>query len=414
MTLLRRITLLLVLVSVVLPVRTSAQTGEPDVPTVIGAVRWEPDGDRLLVRGRGQPGHWAVWLYDAEGKHPPVEVLSYEEPVSVHWGPDGSHFSVGRNILDAHTLDIKVTLDADSGIGGWTPDGTQVLAWVTSTQLGLFDAATGELVRTVPIGEEMPDAVGWSPNGEYFALVQASGETDIISADDGRRITSVPMAYPMGLRWSPDGRYLAAGFTENVEPGTVGTLPDAVSPRVASVVVWETLTGAVVQRFEELLATATILRWHPQRPELAAGTGIGLVYVWDVETGEQLDVLSTIGGLGGMDYSPFGGRLAIGGSVLRQESIDMRREELYLGGRPWTQSLVDKVLILTVPAPSLERLAAIQDTCIPSTDAAALTVPQREAALDEYIAQVEALPEGHLPPGCAADLVAVARALQSQ
>lgn len=312
MTLLRRITLLLVLVSVVLPVRTSAQTGEPDVPTVIGAVRWEPDGDRLLVRGRGQPGHWAVWLYDAEGKHPPVEVLSYEEPVSVHWGPDGSHFSVGRNILDAHTLDIKVTLDADSGIGGWTPDGTQVLAWVTSTQLGLFDAATGELVRTVPIGEEMPDAVGWSPNGEYFALVQASGETDIISADDGRRITSVPMAYPMGLRWSPDGRYLAAGFTENVEPGTVGTLPDAVSPRVASVVVWETLTGAVVQRFEELLATATILRWHPQRPELAAGTGIGLVYVWDVETGEQLDVLSTIGGLGGMDYSPFGGRLAIG------------------------------------------------------------------------------------------------------
>jgi WD40 repeat protein len=270
--------LMSVFAGMVLPSGTTAQTDDRNVPTVISSVKWEPNGERILVTGRGQPEHWAVWLYDAQATQSPVEVLSYEEPVSVHWSPDGSRFSVGHNIVDAQTLDITLTLnDAASGIGGWSPDGTQVLAWADDTQLGLFDTTTGRLVRTVSVGDEKPDAVGWSPNGEYLALVQPTGDTDIISADDGRHITTIPMEYPMGLRWSPDSRYLAAGFTENVEPGTPGTLPDAASPRVASVMVWETLTGKVVRRFDGLLDWAAVIRWHPQQPEIAAGTPIGLV-----------------------------------------------------------------------------------------------------------------------------------------
>jgi len=405
-----------VFVGIVPPSEATAQTDDHDVPTVISSVQWQPGGERLLVMGRGQPGHWAVWLYDAEGKHPPVEVLSYEEPVSAHWSPDGSRFTVGRNIVDAQTLDITLTLDAVSGIGGWSPDGTQVLAWTDDTLLGLFDTTTGELVRTVSVGDERPDAVGWSPNGEYFILIHPTGKADIVSADDGRHITTIPMEYPMGLRWSPDSRYLAAGFTESVEAGTPGTLPDAASPRVASVVVWETLTGEVVQRFEGLLNWAAVIRWHPQRPEIAAGTPIGLVYVWNIETGQQLDLLSTIGGSGILDYSPFGGRLVVGGSILRQETLDAQREELYSPDRnQWTHSIVDNVLVLTVPDPSLERLTAIQTVCAQASDAVtSVAVPQRAVDLDEYIAQIEAIPAMQLPPGCAADLVAVAQALQSQ
>ncbi len=42
-----------------------------------------------------------------------------------------------------------------------------------------------------------------------------------------------------------------------------------------------------------------------------------------------------------------------------------------------------------------------------------LVAPQGPAGLDAYIAQVQALPPEQLPPGCAADLLAVARALQA-
>lgn len=411
----RWVIVMAVFVGIVMPSETTAQTDNHDVPTVISSVQWQPGGERLLVMGRGQPGDWAVWLYDAQATQSPVEVLSYEEPVSVHWSPDGSRFSVGRNIVDAQTLDITLTLEATSGIGGWSPDGTQVLAWENDTQLGLFDTTTGKLVRTVPVGDEKPDAVGWSPNGEYLALVQPTGETYIINAEDGRHITTIPMEYPMGLRWSPDSRYLAAGFTENVEPGTPGTLPDAASPRVASVIVWETLTGKVVRRFDGLLDWAAVIRWHPQRLEIAAGTPIGLVYVWNIETGQQVDLLSTIGGSGILDYSPFGGRLVIGGSTLHQEVLDAQREALYPDHNQWTRPIVDNVLVLTVPDPSLERLAAIQSACVQANDtAASIAIPQSKAELANYIVQIEAAPAEQMAPGCAADLVAVAQAIQSQ
>ena len=396
-----------VFAGIVLPSGTTAQTDDHDVPTVISSVQWQPGGEKLLIMGRGQPGHWAIWLYDAQAAQPPIEVLSYENPVSAHWSPDGSRFSVGRNIVDAQTLDIILTLEAVSGVGGWSPDGAQVLAWANDTQLGLFDTTTGKLVRMVPVGDEKPDAVGWSPDGEYFALVQPTGETDIINAEDGRHITTIPMEYPMGLRWSPDSRYLAAGFVESVEPGTPGILPDAASPRLASVVVWEALTGNIVQRFEGLLNWAAVIRWHPQRPEIAAGTPIGLVYVWNIETGQQIDLLSTIGGSGILDYSPFGGRLVVGGSILHQDILDAQREALYPGHSQWIHSLVDNVLVLTVPDPSLERLAAIQSACVDT----AVGIPQSEAELGNYITQIESI---SIKPGCAADLVAVAQALQNR
>jgi len=76
------------------------------------------------------------------------------------------------------------------------------------------------------------------------------------------------------------------------------------------------------------------------------------------------------------------------------------------------QSLANGALDIVVPAPSLERLQAIQSTCMTAPavgqmDTQALTVD----ALPEYVAQVEALTDAEIPPGCAADLVAVAEAL---
>ena len=59
---------------------------------------------------------------------------------------------------------------------------------------------------------------------------------------------------------------------------------------------------------------------------------------------------------------------------------------------------------ILVPDPSIERLNAITAACdapvSPTTD------------MTDFIAQVEALPADSIPPACAADLLAVARALE--
>lgn len=98
--------------------------------------------------------------------------------------------------------------------------------------------------------------------------------------------------------------------------------------------------------------------------------------------------------------SPYGGRLAYG-QVFDANST---------GISPFQ---------IIVPAPSLERLAAIAALCVQDSATRSAEVNnltrQAPAALDDlpaFVTQVEALPDDAIPPACKADLLAVAAALQ--
>lgn len=381
-----------------------------EMPAIISAVKWHPHGEGLLVTGRASPGVFGMWLFDTDMRL--VRMFPNENRVSADWSPDGTRLSMGRNILDVQTLEVLLTLDAKSGIGGWSPDGSQVLAWVDENHLGLFDSRTGEVIRTVAVGEMIPEAVSWSPNGEYFVLFQPVGTTNIISAEDGRQIATVPIEYPVGLRWSPDSRYLAAAFTTRVEPGTPNTLSDAASPTVASVVVWEALTGSIVQTFSGLPALPLMLRWHPQRPELAGGAGQGLLFVWNIETGEQENIFRTISALTSLDYSPFGGRLVVGSRTPDQVVFDGRSYPM-AGQVGWSRDVVTETLQMIIPDPSVELLESVETVCVPESQAEAL--PNVDATTQDLTAYVEAVRQNsRIPPGCQAELLAVAEAIQSR
>jgi hypothetical protein len=79
------------------------------------------------------------------------------------------------------------------------------------------------------------------------------------------------------------------------------------------------------------------------------------------------------------------------------------------------QTLANGAIQIVVPAPSLERLQAIAEACnAPVAVEQSLAADIQANDLNAFVAQVEALPEGTIPPACAADLIAVAEALQSQ
>ncbi len=413
--------LLMVLVLLLLSGTDKAFTTElmQDVesPTLIISATWNTTGDTLLVIGRAGTGQyqWGIWLYNQDLQL--VRMFPTEDRVSAEWSPDGTRLSMGRNILDVQTLEILLTIDANSGIGGWSPDSTQVLAWTEDHLLGLFDSRTGDLVRTISVGDMFPDAVSWSPNGDYFALIQPTGETDIISAEDGRHLTmatpledSRGLRYPMSLRWSPNSQYFAASFTENVEPGTPGTLPNSASPRVASVIIWDVLTGEIIHKFSDFQAVIQPLRWNPHRPEeLAGGTSSGLVYLWNIETGQEITTFHTLPSLTSMEYSPFGGRLIVGSWLDRQSWYDISVQE-----SRFSQTVVHNVLEVFIPIPSLERLQSIAESCnAPIAIEQSLTASIQADRLTEFITQVEALPDDIIPSACRADLLAVAEALQA-
>jgi hypothetical protein len=395
--------------------QSAAQDQRIDSPQLIISAEWHPEGEGLLVSGRADMEEWGLWVYDANLQL--VRFFPNDSSVSTSWSPDGSRFVMGRNIIDANTLEVVFTLQANSGIGGWSADGTQLLALENETTLGFYNATTGRLMRSLPMGNMLPDAVSWSPDSQFLLFIQPTGMIDVIDANSGRLITTFPLEYqyPIGLNWSNDSRYLAAGFIREVEPGTNNLLPYAAGPTLASVVVWDVMTGDKIHQFDGLMDTPLILRWNPHKPELVAGTGLGLVYIWDVNTGELVDTLTTLGGLSDLDYSPFGGRLLITIVNTNQAAADLlnsQREALVEQEAYWTQSIIPNVLEIIVPNPSAALLDQVEQACVPASISAGVNALDPVAATSDYITAIER--NVNIPPGCRADLLAVAAALQAQ
>ncbi|MBN8592787.1 MAG: WD40 repeat domain-containing protein [Anaerolineae bacterium] len=391
-----------------------AQDQETIVPELIISAQWHPQGNGLLISGRAGMEEWGLWVYDANLQ--PVRFFPNPSPVSASWSPDGTRFAMGRRIIAADTLELLLDFDANSGIGGWNADGSQVLAWVNETTLGFYDSTNGSLLRSLSVGTTIPDAVSWSPDSRFLLYVQPTGMIDVIDALTGNRLTTFPLEYqyPLGLNWSADSRYLAAGFIREAEPGEINILPDAASPTVASVLVWDAVTGSKIHQFDGLMAAPSIIRWNPQRSELSAGTGLGLIYVWDMNTGQQLDVLTTVGGLSTFDYSPFSGRLFIGTAntdSTRAGLLDSRRESLVEQESYYTQTIIRNVMEVLVPNPSMALLEQVEAACVPRSVDALLPTVDRITTAGSYIQAVEQ--NDAISPGCRADLLAVATALQA-
>jgi len=396
-----------------------AQDTEVELPKRLFGIRWQPQGERLLVLGLQNNEQWGVWVYDVSFRI--LRLFSLKEQETVRWSPDGTRFSIGRDVIDAKEFNVVLTLDnAGSDIGDWSQDGSQLLAWadVERTKLGLYNATTGELIRQIPISEK-PDGVAWSPNNAYFLLAQPSGTVEIVSAENGNLISTLDTTYAMGLNWSPDSQYIAGSTFTPVEPGTPGALPYSSPPAVASVVVWEVSTGKAIQVFSPLQDLFTIIRWHPYERQLIGGSPNGLINVWDTNTGDLTNAFTIPEKLVDLSFSPFGGRLTL--STLppmtpeQIEALELQRKD-FPQEQYWSQSFADNRLKSIVFDATIEKLKAVEEVClpqasvIPSSLIDTLTIDTASAT--SYIEAVHSDPT--IPAGCAADIIAVAEALQAE
>jgi hypothetical protein len=109
-----------------------------------------------------------------------------------------------------------------------------------------------------------------------------------------------------------------------------------------------------------------------------------------------------------ISFSPYGGRLAYGSAIPSEAIVSSEPQTDDAGA----VSLAGGAIQIVVPAPSRERLQAIAVACNAPAPVQEALAAQTES-INDLAAQVEALPEGTIPPACAADLIAVANALQS-
>jgi WD40 repeat protein len=276
------------------------------------SVSWSPDGARLVSTGKGGSLHlWRAvtgalqWSYQDE--------LWRSGTQRAVWSPDGvriatvgfpAPFPGGAQatlmVWDATSGRRLVTYHDDSNAASvvWSPDSARLATGGANQTVAVWpanptdqsDGVAGPALDSVWRNQgEIATAtqVVWSPDGARIAscgtkpiiLFGSNGGVRLWNAATGQRMltytghdSSVDL---LALAWSPDGKYLASGGTDQI------------------VSVWEARTGAQVAVYRGHIDqqpipdsaypyAITALAWSPDSARIASSALRGPVRVWSI------------------------------------------------------------------------------------------------------------------------------------
>ncbi|MCI0698144.1 serine/threonine-protein kinase [candidate division KSB1 bacterium] len=211
------------------PAQVTSAIGVEDFPT------WSPEGGRLAYQAN-ESGNWDIWVAQL-GKGQPVNLTeNHPSPyLFPSWSPDGSQIAfwsdrdggglfimpalggVPRKVLATQSIEGQLTQPQ------WSMEGTEI-AYLSTTSSGhfieLYSLRTGKS-RQIQLraGKEailgIPYELRWSPNGRYFAFVDAVSNLAVVTRIWILRLTDeklIPVTEARTNDWSPtwskDGRLL--------------------------------------------------------------------------------------------------------------------------------------------------------------------------------------------------------------
>jgi hypothetical protein len=389
-------------------------------------VEWSPDGMQLVLVD-GQSVTVLDEMFQVVETAPIDNRRGFDK---LAWSPSGNHLIIGRDIWQVNPLAKLRTIDLPyNQLLGWNRDGSQVYAYGDDALgIAIYDAQYGNFVRSVYPQINHPnvlDEIAWSPDNRYFAAItrqRGQGLLIIFDAATGNLISQYPnesSSFDRGwagtIVWNPMGHEVVFGFRAQVELGTPGSSPSPQPPPLDGAFLPVTVVMDVETGQENLILNAAPIdygyyQWNRAGTELIGSTVSGVFAVWSRSTGQIIDSFAL--GIAArpveVALSPYEGRLAVSlGTFIA--SNDPALQTLANDDLSRAQLFLNDTLAIVVPAPSPDRLRSISTAC-------GLPVSVRRLVddLGSFTAQVAALPDTQIPPGCRADLLAVAAALQAQ
>jgi WD40 repeat protein len=256
--------------------------------------------------------HWVL----CEGVTPRPKAASIELVVQtghedwvwgVVWSPDGRRLASGSDdgavmIWDAESGDcLRTLLGHGDGVQAvsWSPDGRRLASGSSDGIVMTWDAESGECLRALSGHGKTVRSVEWSPCGRRLASGSEDHAVRLWDASSGSCVHTLSghRDEVLSVAWSRDGRHLASGSEDQ------------------TVRLWDVQSGECVRVLSDHEMTAWSVAWSPDGLSLASGSAGGTVRLWDPESGECVRVLSGHEGtVFSMEWSPDGLRLASGSS----------------------------------------------------------------------------------------------------
>ena len=294
------------------------------ITTQVSSMTWSPDGRALATVASDGLRSDAVELWDVEtGVR--IRQIASERPISaLAWSPDGSTLATASDNSDNNSIvelfNVETGEKSETFRGfapevgrptnlQWSPDGSTLAVTVAGNQLRLLDATNGEeRYLDTGLSHRFVNGLAWSPDGRLFASTDAeveysTGALGLYDSATGELVRSLPSVssdYRGSILWSPDGSIIA------VELSNIA-LYDA-STGEHKLTIHGNLSNVTWSSDGRILATIDRGQGSGFIPQ-----GYGTIRLWDAATGSEVrnlsaneDIVSSY-----VSWSPVGHTLAI-------------------------------------------------------------------------------------------------------
>ena len=388
-----------------------SQTRAQDIELIYTlAVAWSHNG-QYLASASVQPDELNGYLQVIDAETMSLE-YSFESQqggfTSVTWSPDDQFIAAGN--FDGTVWIFDLTEDRQiatlrghqSTISSvdWDSSGTRLVSGGNWDELViLWDMTTYQRITDLKMTATISN-VEFSPNDEQIAVTNEIGlfvfpATLDVSANHNQIVADRIRA----LAWSPDGVYIAVGV-ETIASHT-GNQQNATLYTV------DARTLSIIQRYTIPSEAIMSVDWSPDSRFIAIYNNNDSVNLLDTTNANIIGYFAGEGtsrySINSLDFSLYGGRLAYG-TVTNSTSQQSNRGTSHVEG-----------IVIVVPNPSIDLLQTIAQACnapLPIIESLNSSIATNQ--LSNLITQLESLPIDSIPPACAADLIAVAEAIQSQ